>query len=77
MTYRHTIATRKEHMMVVKLLTLDEVSELTHIPIATLRWYRAKGIGPKTFRLGGRVMAREVDVDEWIRDQYAASMKNT
>lgn len=63
--------------MVTKLLTLDEVSELTHIPVATLRWYRAKGIGPKTFRLGGRVMAREDDLDAWIQQQYVASMKVT
>ena len=56
-----------------KLLTFNEVSELTNIPIATLRWYRAKGMGPKTFRLGGRVMAREDDVEAWIQAQYAAS----
>jgi predicted DNA-binding transcriptional regulator AlpA len=58
--------------MTAKLLTLDEVSGLTHIPIATLRWYRAKRIGPRTFRLGGRVMAREDDVEAWIEEQYAA-----
>lgn len=63
--------------MAAKILTLDEVSERTHIPIATLRWYRAKRIGPKTFRLGGRVMAREDDVDEWVEAQYAASTKVT
>ena len=59
--------------MIVKLLTLDKVSELTHVPVATLRWYRSRKIGPKTFRLGGRVMAREDYVEAWIQEQYAAS----
>lgn len=63
--------------MAARILTLVEVSERTHIPIATLRWYRAKRIGPKTFRLEGRVMAREDDVDEWVEEQYAASTKVT
>ena len=61
--------------MVVKLLTLKQTSEQTHIPVPTLRWYRAKGIGPKTFLLGGRVMAREDDVDAWIQEQYDAGKK--
>ena len=59
--------------MVAKLLTLNQVSELTHVPVATLRWFRAQNIGPKTFRLGGRVMAREEDVDAWVQAQYLAS----
>jgi predicted DNA-binding transcriptional regulator AlpA len=63
--------------MAARILTFDEVSERTNIPIATLRWYRAKRIGPTTFRLGGRVMARENDVDEWIQAQYLASVKVT
>jgi len=61
--------------MTARLLTLTNISERTQIPIATLRWYRAKGIGPKTFRLGGRVMAFEDDVDAWVMEQYAASTK--
>lgn len=55
----------------MELLTLDEVSGQTRIPVATLRYYRHKGIGPKSFRLGRRVMYREEDVTAWLQEQYA------
>lgn len=54
------------------LLTLDEISERTRKPVSTLRWYRHRGEGPKTFRLGRRVVARESDVLAWIESQASA-----
>jgi predicted DNA-binding transcriptional regulator AlpA len=51
---------------VPKILTLREVSERTRIPLPTLRYYRHRGDGPPTFALGGRVMAFEQEVDDWI-----------
>lgn len=56
-----------------KILTLAEVSEKTRIPLATLRYYRATGVGPKLWKLGGRVVAYEDDVDAWIQEQYEAA----
>ncbi len=56
-----------------KIMTLSEISEHTGIPVATLRYYRAIGRrGPKTFRLGGHVVALEEDVEEWIRSCHDA-----
>lgn len=52
-----------------RVLTLVEVAELTRLPLATLRYYRQAGIGPRTFRLGSRVVALESDVRQWIADQ--------
>lgn len=49
------------------LLTLDEVAARTRVPVATLRYWRSRGEGPTTFRLGRRVVAFEDAVDEWIR----------
>jgi excisionase family DNA binding protein len=49
-----------------RLLTLDEVAERTRTPLATLRYWRHRGEGPPTFKLGRRVVAREEDVDAWI-----------
>lgn len=51
-----------------RLLTLPEIAEITRIPIDTLRWYRHKSIGPKMFRLGRRIVAKESDVLAWIED---------
>jgi excisionase family DNA binding protein len=53
----------------LELLTIEEVAELTRLPVATLRWYRATGKGgPKSGKIGGRrVMYRRADVEAWIQ----------
>lgn len=56
--------------MTKRILTLQEVSERTRIPLATLRYYRATNAGPKLWKLGGRIVAYEDDVDAWIQEQY-------
>lgn len=58
-----------------KVIPLDEVSERTSVPLATLRYYRATGQGPKMFKLGGKVVAFEDDVDAWIEAAYQAAEK--
>lgn len=56
-----------------QFLTIQEVAEVTRISIDTLRWWRHKGSGgPKSFRLGRRVMYTAADVQAWIDEQRAA-----
>lgn len=57
----------------MRILTVNEVSERTGIPVGTLRWYRHQGdVGPKSFKLGPkRIAYKEDDVEAWIADQYA------
>lgn len=57
--------------VVTKLLRLSEVAEITGIPEATLRFWRHQGTGPKSARLGRRVVYREADVQAWIDAQFA------
>lgn len=57
-----------------KLLKFDEIEAKTGIPLATLRWYRARGDGPPTFRLGRRVVAYEDEVEAWVADQRRRSL---
>jgi DNA-binding transcriptional MerR regulator len=52
-----------------RLLTTREVAEIIRLAPETLRYWRWKGIGPKSFRLGSRVVYREKDVLAWIDDQ--------
>ena len=52
------------------LLTPEEVAERLRRPIATIRFWRARGIGPKGARVGGRVLYRESDVEAWITAQF-------
>jgi len=54
------------------LLTTAEAAEVLHSPVATLRWWRHKGMGPKSFRMGQRkVMYRLSDVEAWLDTQYS------
>jgi len=63
------VVTRIEDTM-QKLLRLAEVTELTGIPEATLRFWRYEGTGPKSAKLGRRVVYREADVLDWIDAQF-------
>lgn len=58
--------------MAEKLLTIGEVADLTRTPIETLRWWRQRGTGPTSFRIGRRIVFREADVVEWIAEQARA-----
>lgn len=51
------------------LLTINEAAELLRAPVATLRYWRDLGTGPRSFRLGRRVLYRYDDVQMWIEEQ--------
>lgn len=48
------------------LINIQEAADLTRTPVATLRWWRHEGIGPKSARMGRRVVYRRADVLAWI-----------
>jgi predicted DNA-binding transcriptional regulator AlpA len=54
------------------LLTLPEAAAFLRTPIATLRYWRHLGTGPRGFRLGRRVMFRREDLERWLTDQIGA-----
>lgn len=54
-------------------MTLDEVAKEHRISPATLRYWRHRDEGPKSFKIGRRVMYRRVDVEAWIQAQYDAA----
>ena len=59
-----------------ELLTISEAAELLRAPVATLRYWRHLGIGPRSFRLGRRVLYRRDDLRTWVdaqRDEGAAT----
>ena len=55
-----------------KLLRLPEVAALTGLPVNTLRFWRHQGTGPKSVKLGRRVVYGECDVVAWIEEQFDA-----
>jgi excisionase family DNA binding protein len=54
-----------------ELLTIAEAAELLRAPVATLRYWRHLGAGPRSFRLGRRVLYRREDLQAWIAQQRA------
>jgi len=54
------------------ILTMPEVAELTRTPIDTLRWWRQRGTGPISFKVGRRVMYDESDVLAWLDERRNA-----
>ena len=52
-----------------QLLTITETAELLRAPIATLRWWRHTGQGPRSFKIGRRVTYRRGDLENWIEAQ--------
>jgi excisionase family DNA binding protein len=61
----------KEHE-VDELLTVSEVADRLRRPVATVRYWRATGTGPRSARVGGRVLYRASDVAAWVEAQFAA-----
>jgi DNA-binding transcriptional MerR regulator len=53
-----------------ELLTITEAAELVRAPVATLRYWRHLGTGPRSFRLGRRVLYRSDDLRSWIDAQH-------
>jgi DNA-binding transcriptional MerR regulator len=53
-----------------ELLTITEAAELLRSPVATLRYWRHLGTGPRSFRLGRRVLYRSDDLRSWIDVQH-------
>ena len=49
-----------------ELLTIGEAAELLRTPVATLRYWRHRNTGPRSFRLGRRVLYRRDDLHAWI-----------
>lgn len=61
-----------------ELLLLPEVATMTRLSEDTMRWLRHTGAGPRSGKLGRRVVYRRSDVQAWIdagfeRDSQPAS----
>lgn len=56
-----------------KYLTTQEVAETLRTSAETVRYWRHVGKGPKSFKVGRRVLYDVTDVDAWLAQQYAAN----
>lgn len=51
-----------------ELLTTAEVAARTRAPVETVRYWRTVGKGPRSFKLGRRVLYDSADVEAWIEE---------
>jgi excisionase family DNA binding protein len=66
--------TTEEFLLSQGLLTIEETAAWLRLPVATLRHYRAIGEGgPKSAKIGRRVMYRKSDVEAYINAAFAVS----
>lgn len=49
-----------------EFLTTAEVAELCRTSPDTVRWWRHVGRGPKSFKVGRRVLYAATDVQKWL-----------
>ena len=45
-------------------------AEMTHFKPSSLRVMRHRGYGPRSFKLGGKLLYRIDDLEKWIAKQY-------
>lgn len=56
-----------------RLLTLPEAAERARRPEATLRYWRHRGEGPPSFRVGRRVVYDARELEAWLVAQRQAA----
>jgi len=57
----------------VEYLTTDEVANKVRAKAETVRYWRHIGAGPKSFKVGRRVLYAAEDVEAWIAEQREAT----
>lgn len=51
------------------LLTITEAADILRAPVATLRYWRHLGTGPRGFRLGRSIRYWHTEVAVWLEEQ--------
>jgi DNA-binding transcriptional MerR regulator len=59
----------------MELVNAHQVSEMTGVPLGTLRYWRHANLGPTSFTLGRRIVYRREEVLRWITEQEAATRR--
>ena len=59
-----------------ELLTISEVAAIVRAPVATLRYWRYLGTGPRSFRVGRGVRYWHHDVTDWLQEQSADNSRH-
>lgn len=55
------------------LLTTNEVAESLRVSESTVRYWKHRGEGPRSMKVGRRVLYRREDVELWLASKYDAA----
>jgi excisionase family DNA binding protein len=56
-------------------LTTDDLAAITRAPVSTVRYWRHIGAGPRSMKVGRRVLYRREDVETWLASKYDAGAR--
>lgn len=59
----------EERCPLVELLTIADVAQLTRSTVAAVYQWRRRGIGPKGLHVGGKILFRPQDIEEWLESR--------
>jgi predicted DNA-binding transcriptional regulator AlpA len=51
-----------------EFMTTEEVAGVVRRSPETIRWFRHVGKGPRSFKIGRRVLYSRIDVEQWIAE---------
>ena len=54
---------------------IEGASEITGVPVGTLRFWRATNQGPRSYVVGGRLWYDVADFEAWMAAERAASVR--
>lgn len=57
----------------MELMTTAEVGSMSRTPVETLRYWRWRGEGPRSFKVGRRVMYDRGEVERWLDECQRSS----
>lgn len=59
--------------MAGELRNIEQAAEYLGRPVATLYDWRYRNVGPRSAKLGGRIVYRQADLEAWVEAQFAQS----
>jgi DNA-binding transcriptional MerR regulator len=61
--------------MTERRVKIEGASEITGVPVGTLRFWRATNQGPRSYVVGRRLWYDVADLNAWLEDQKAQSAR--
>ncbi|WP_241666472.1 DNA-binding protein [Mycobacterium marseillense] len=59
----------------IERVKIEGASRVTGVPVGTLRFWRATNQGPRSYVVGGRLWYDVPDLEAWLYEQKAQSVR--